>query len=125
MRIPGALSAPHYQAESLNRVPNDGTWVVAYCACPHHASGEVVDELRGGRIVSKRVSLRGVIGHRAGLMDHNLRRALAGLPGCRVLDYASDMHPRYLAADGYHPSADGYAAIGEAVAFHLQSRFTP
>ncbi len=69
--------------------------------------------------------LRSVIGHRAGLMDHNLRRALAGLPGCRVLDYASDMHPRYLAADGYHPSADGYAAIGEAVAFHLQSRFTP
>lgn len=46
MRIPGALSAPHYQAESLNRVPNDGTWVVAYCACPHHASGEVIDELR-------------------------------------------------------------------------------
>ena len=27
-------------------MPNDGTWVVAYCACPHHASGEVVDELR-------------------------------------------------------------------------------
>ena len=69
--------------------------------------------------------LRSVIGHRAGLMDHNLRRALAGLPGCRVLDYASDMHPRYLATDGYHPSAEGYAAIGEAVAFHLQSRFTP
>lgn len=69
--------------------------------------------------------LRSVIGHRAGLMDHNLRRALAGLPGCRVLDYASDMHPRYLAADGYHPSAEGYAAIGEAVALHLQSRFTP
>ena len=25
----------------------DGTWVIAYCACPHHASGEVVDKLRG------------------------------------------------------------------------------
>jgi cytochrome c oxidase cbb3-type subunit III len=46
LRIPGALSIPHYQHESLSRVPNDGTWVVAYCACPHHASGEVVDELR-------------------------------------------------------------------------------
>jgi cytochrome c oxidase cbb3-type subunit 3 len=46
MRIPGALSVPHYQHDALSRVPNDGTWVVAYCACPHHASGEVIDELR-------------------------------------------------------------------------------
>ncbi|HEX5361857.1 MAG TPA: SGNH/GDSL hydrolase family protein [Fluviicoccus sp.] len=60
--------------------------------------------------------LRGVIGHRAVLMDHHLRRALAGLPGCRVLDYGLEMHPRYLAADGYHPSAEGYAVMGETVA---------
>lgn len=60
--------------------------------------------------------LRGVIGHRAGLMDHNLRRALAGLPGCRVLDYGMEMQPHYLAADGYHPSEEGYAVMGEAVA---------
>lgn len=60
--------------------------------------------------------LRGVIGHRAGLMDHHLRRALSGLPGCRVLDYGLEMHPRYLAADGYHPSAEGYAVMGETVA---------
>jgi rhodanese-related sulfurtransferase/mono/diheme cytochrome c family protein len=46
MRIPGALSAPHYQHAALDRIPDDGTWVVAYCACPHHASGEVIDELR-------------------------------------------------------------------------------
>ncbi|HVV88451.1 MAG TPA: c-type cytochrome [Kofleriaceae bacterium] len=46
MRIPGAISAPFYQLDTLDRVPNDGTWVVAYCACPHHASGAVVDELR-------------------------------------------------------------------------------
>lgn len=45
-RIPGAISVPHYDTSSLDRVPNDGTWVVAYCACPHHASGVVVDELR-------------------------------------------------------------------------------
>ena len=46
LRIPGAISVPHYQLDGLARVPNDGTWVVAYCACPHHASGDVVDELR-------------------------------------------------------------------------------
>jgi len=46
LHIPGAISVPHYDTSSLDRVPNDGTWVIAYCACPHHASGEVVDELK-------------------------------------------------------------------------------
>jgi mono/diheme cytochrome c family protein/rhodanese-related sulfurtransferase len=47
MHITGSISIPHYEAaQRIDRVPNDGTWVVAYCACPHHASGEVVDELR-------------------------------------------------------------------------------
>ncbi|HEY3500801.1 MAG TPA: c-type cytochrome, partial [Polyangiaceae bacterium] len=45
-RIPGAISLPYHDANRLERIPNDGTWVVAYCACPHHASGEVVDALR-------------------------------------------------------------------------------
>ncbi|HTV25688.1 MAG TPA: c-type cytochrome [Polyangiaceae bacterium] len=44
--IPGAISIPYYDTPQLDRIPNDGTWVVAYCACPHHASGEVVDALR-------------------------------------------------------------------------------
>jgi cytochrome c oxidase cbb3-type subunit 3 len=44
--IPGAVPIPYYDADKLDRVPKDGTWVVAYCACPHHASGEVVDALR-------------------------------------------------------------------------------
>ncbi len=44
--IPGAISVPYYAAEQLSRIPNDGTWVIAYCACPHHASGEVVSALR-------------------------------------------------------------------------------
>jgi cytochrome c oxidase cbb3-type subunit 3/ubiquinol-cytochrome c reductase cytochrome c subunit len=43
-RIPGAISVPHYDTSSLDRVPRDVV-VVAYCACPHHASGAVVDEL--------------------------------------------------------------------------------
>jgi len=44
--IPGAIPIPYYDTAELARLPNDGTWVVAYCACPHHASGEVVDALR-------------------------------------------------------------------------------
>lgn len=44
--ITGAISVPYYALGGLDRVPNDGTWVIAYCACPHHASGEVVTELR-------------------------------------------------------------------------------
>jgi cytochrome c oxidase cbb3-type subunit 3/ubiquinol-cytochrome c reductase cytochrome c subunit len=46
LHITGAISAPYYELKSLDDIPNDGTWVVAYCACPHHASGVVVDELR-------------------------------------------------------------------------------
>ncbi|MCS6899590.1 MAG: c-type cytochrome [Myxococcales bacterium] len=45
--IPGAISVPYYGFSRLDDVPNDDkTWVLAYCACPHHASGVVVDELR-------------------------------------------------------------------------------
>lgn len=46
LHIEGAISTPYYDKPSLDDIPKDGTWVVAYCACPHHASGEVVDELR-------------------------------------------------------------------------------
>lgn len=46
LHIPGALPIPYYDLKNLEHVPDDGTWVVAYCACPHHASGVVVDELR-------------------------------------------------------------------------------
>jgi cytochrome c oxidase cbb3-type subunit 3/ubiquinol-cytochrome c reductase cytochrome c subunit len=44
--IPGAISFPYHDKSNIDRIPTDGTWVVAYCACPHHASGEVVDALR-------------------------------------------------------------------------------
>ncbi|MBI5609878.1 MAG: c-type cytochrome [Deltaproteobacteria bacterium] len=46
LHIPGSQSLPYYDMANLDKVPNDGTWVIAYCACPHHASGAVVDELR-------------------------------------------------------------------------------
>jgi len=46
--IPGAYPTPFYdEIETLARaLPRDGTWIVAYCACPHAASGKVVDALR-------------------------------------------------------------------------------
>lgn len=45
--IPGAVPVPYYAIDELvERIPDDGTWVVAYCACPHAASGHVVDALR-------------------------------------------------------------------------------
>jgi cytochrome c oxidase cbb3-type subunit 3/ubiquinol-cytochrome c reductase cytochrome c subunit len=46
LHITGAISTPYYEPRSLDDLPNDGTWVLAYCACPHHVSGQVVEELR-------------------------------------------------------------------------------
>jgi mono/diheme cytochrome c family protein/rhodanese-related sulfurtransferase len=45
--VAGALPFPFYNIEEMaQRLPHDGTWILAYCACPHAASGHVVDELR-------------------------------------------------------------------------------
>lgn len=46
LHITGAISTPYYDLHALDDLPKDGTWIVAYCACPHHVSGIVVDELR-------------------------------------------------------------------------------
>lgn len=46
-RIPGAIPVPYYElSDILDDLPRDGTWMVAYCGCPHAASGAVVDALR-------------------------------------------------------------------------------
>jgi cytochrome c oxidase cbb3-type subunit 3/ubiquinol-cytochrome c reductase cytochrome c subunit len=47
MHIPGAISVPYFDMRDLAKVPNDGTWVVAYCVCPHEESGRILEELRG------------------------------------------------------------------------------
>jgi rhodanese-related sulfurtransferase len=45
--LPGAVPIPYYDVNALaETLPKDGTMIVAYCACPHAASGEVVDYLR-------------------------------------------------------------------------------
>jgi rhodanese-related sulfurtransferase/mono/diheme cytochrome c family protein len=46
VHIAGAVSIPYHDLKRLDEIPRDGTWIVAYCACPHHLSGIVVDELR-------------------------------------------------------------------------------
>jgi len=46
LHITGAISTPYYDLKSLEDLPKDGTWIIAYCACPHHLSGTVVEELR-------------------------------------------------------------------------------
>lgn len=46
VHITGAVSIPYHDLKRLDEIPKDGTWVIAYCACPHHLSGIVVDELR-------------------------------------------------------------------------------
>jgi cytochrome c oxidase cbb3-type subunit 3 len=59
--IPGAISLPYHDQSHLDRIPKDGTWVVAYCACPHHASGEVVDALRSLKYPNTAVLDEGIL----------------------------------------------------------------
>lgn len=44
VRITGAVSIPYHDLKRLEEIP-DGVWAIAYCACPHHLSGDVVDAL--------------------------------------------------------------------------------
>jgi cytochrome c oxidase cbb3-type subunit III len=60
-RIPGAIPLPYHDSAELGRIPNDGTWVIAYCACPHHASGEVVDALRAKNYPKTAVMDEGIL----------------------------------------------------------------
>ena len=44
VHIAGAVSIPYHEPARLDVVPKD-VYAIAYCACPHHLSGVVVDEL--------------------------------------------------------------------------------
>ena len=45
--IPGAVPVPYYEEPEafVQHLPKDSTWIVAYCACPHAASGSVINTL--------------------------------------------------------------------------------
>jgi cytochrome c oxidase cbb3-type subunit 3 len=61
--LPGALPLPYYDGVDalLPHLPRDGTPIIAYCACPHAASGKVVDALRAQGIDSARILDEGVL----------------------------------------------------------------
>ena len=46
--IPGAIPIPYYISEDkvAEGLPNDDTWIIAYCSCPHAASDKVINILR-------------------------------------------------------------------------------
>lgn len=46
--IPGAIPIPYYiSKEEVDRgLPDDGTWIIAYCSCPHAASDKIIDMLK-------------------------------------------------------------------------------
>jgi mono/diheme cytochrome c family protein/rhodanese-related sulfurtransferase/catechol 2,3-dioxygenase-like lactoylglutathione lyase family enzyme len=48
MHIPGAVPVPFYEEPEnfIDDIPNDGTQIVIYCACPHAASGRVQSTLK-------------------------------------------------------------------------------
>jgi len=67
VHIPGAISIPYYDMRGIAALPKDDTWIVAYCACPHHASGIVMDELRKQGFKHTAVIDEGILGwQRAG-----------------------------------------------------------
>ncbi|MCB9612056.1 MAG: c-type cytochrome [Sandaracinus sp.] len=60
--LPGAIVSPYYDVQRLiERLPRDGTWIVAYCGCPHAASGRVMDALREAGFTNTAVLDEGVI----------------------------------------------------------------
>ncbi|MBX3250644.1 MAG: c-type cytochrome [Myxococcales bacterium] len=60
--LPGAVVAPYYDVEQIvERLPRDGTWIIAYCGCPHAASGRVMDALRDRGFANTAVLDEGVI----------------------------------------------------------------
>ncbi len=48
MHIPGSFPVPYYEDPEnfIDDIPNDGTPIVIYCACPHAASGRVQSTLK-------------------------------------------------------------------------------
>ena len=61
--LPGALPMPFYDGvdELVPHLPKDDTPIIAYCACPHAASGRVVDKLKKAGFTNARILDEGVI----------------------------------------------------------------
>lgn len=61
--IPGAYPTPFYDGQDAlaRALPRDGTWILTYCACPHAASGQVMDKLRAAGFKNTAVIDEGVL----------------------------------------------------------------
>ena len=61
--LPGALPMPFYDGieRLIPHLPNDDTPIIAYCACPHAASGRVVDALTKAGFKTARILDEGVL----------------------------------------------------------------
>jgi mono/diheme cytochrome c family protein/rhodanese-related sulfurtransferase len=61
--LPGALPVPFYDGVDaiVAHLPADGTPIVVYCACPHAASGKIVDELWARGFPAARILDEGVL----------------------------------------------------------------
>ncbi len=67
VHVTGAVSIPHHEPRRLPEIKNDGTWVIAYCACPHHLSGDIVDALRARGVKNSAILDEGILEwHRRG-----------------------------------------------------------
>ena len=59
--IPGAVSAPAYDPDSIIvQLPEDDTWIISYCACPHKYSDQLTDALRSAGFKNTAVLDEGV-----------------------------------------------------------------
>jgi rhodanese-related sulfurtransferase len=59
--IRGALPFPFFDVGNFAvRLPRDGTWIIAYCGCPHALSTEAVEALRALGFASTAVLDEGV-----------------------------------------------------------------
>jgi cytochrome c oxidase cbb3-type subunit III len=61
--IPGALPVPFYDGVEriVAHLPGDKTPIVVYCACPHAASGKIVDELKAKGFQHARILDEGIL----------------------------------------------------------------
>jgi mono/diheme cytochrome c family protein/rhodanese-related sulfurtransferase len=105
-RIPGSVPIPYYDAEKLARIPNDGTWVIAYCACPHHASGEVINALRANKYRATAVLDEGILFWRDRgypLEGEAVPKAASALPGSPAAPSKQKRAPAAAARGGGPP----------------------
>jgi len=63
MHIPGAVPVPYYKEpeEFINDIPNDGTQIVIYCACPHAASERVLSTLKRNGFTNAAIIDEGIL----------------------------------------------------------------